>query len=59
MALKRTINKNNWNKKTYDQIKFVVKKGEAEKIKEYAKSIGKSTNAFIVDIIYKEMEKAE
>lgn len=36
--------KQRYNEKAYDQIKLTVPKGEREKIKEYAESIGISVN---------------
>lgn len=35
-----------YNKKTYDDLRIRVKKGEAEKIKQHAKKQGESLNAF-------------
>lgn len=45
-----------YNEKAYDQINFNVRKGEREKIKAYAESKGKSLNAYITELIYKDME---
>jgi uncharacterized protein (DUF1778 family) len=49
--------KNRYNIKTYDRIEVKVKKGEKEKIKNFATKQGKSLNAFIVDLIVCEMGK--
>lgn len=40
-----------------DAIKIYVPKGEREEIKIFAKSQGKSLNAFVVDLIHGAMEK--
>ena len=44
-----------YNKKAYDRIDLVVKKGQREIIKNYAASQGKSLNRFILDAVEKEM----
>ncbi len=44
-----------YNKKTYDRIELVVKKGQREIIKNFAASQGKSLNRFILDAVEKEM----
>lgn len=44
-----------YNKKTYDRIELVVKKGERQLIKDFAASRGKSLNRFICDLIQAEM----
>lgn len=48
-----------YTKKAYDDLKLRVKKGEKEKIKEYAESQGKSLNGFINELIYKAMGEQE
>lgn len=48
-----------YNKKTYDRIDLVVKKGKRDKIKRCAASLGKSTNQFINDAIDKAMAEAD
>ena len=53
---KHVIATNKYNKKTYDFLRLFVKKGELEKLKEIAKSQGKSLNKFVTDAIYKEVE---
>lgn len=44
-----------YNKKTYDRIELVVKKGQRQLIKDFAASRGKSLNRFICDLIETEM----
>lgn len=44
-----------YNKKAYDRIDLVVKKGQRQIIKDFATSQGKSLNRFICDAIEKEM----
>lgn len=51
MVMSRTIRKNRYNKKTYDQIPVRVKKGEKEAITACAQYHGMSTNAFIVKAV--------
>lgn len=44
-----------WNAKAYDEIKLRVKKGQKEKIKEYAESKGESVNALLNRLLLEEM----
>ena len=46
-----------YNKKTYDRINIIVKKGQRQIIKDFAASQGKSLNRFICDAIDAEMKK--
>ena len=46
-----------YNKKTYDRINIIVKKGQRQQIKDFAASQGKSLNRFIMDAVEKEMGK--
>lgn len=46
-----------YNKKAYDRINVIVKKGQREVIKDFAASQGKSLNRFICDAIESEMRK--
>ena len=48
-----------YNKKAYDRIDVVVKKGQREIIKAFAASQGKSLNRFICDAIEEQMKKAK
>ena len=48
-----------YNKKAYDRIDVVVKKGQRQIIKEFAASQGKSLNRFICDAIEEQMKKAK
>ncbi len=50
-----------YNKKTYDRIEIIVKKGQRQVIKDFAASRGKSLNRFICDAIEAQMnpEKQE
>lgn len=47
-----------YNKKTYDRINIIVKKGQREIIKAFAASQGKSLNRFVLDAIEAEMNKS-
>lgn len=46
-----------YNKKAYDRIDVVVKKGQRQVIKEFAAKQGKSLNRFICDAIEYQMSK--
>ena len=46
-----------YNKKTYDRINIVVKKGQREIIKDFAASQGKSLNRFVLDAVEAEMNR--
>lgn len=44
-----------YNAKAYDRIEIKVPKGEKEKIKAHAESLGMSLNAYIVGLIERDM----
>ena len=46
-----------YNKKTYDRINVIVKKGQRQLIKDFAASQGKSLNGFICEAIYEKMNR--
>ena len=48
-----------YNKKTYDRINIIVRKGQRQIIKDFAASQGKSLNRFILDAVEKEMNTAK
>lgn len=48
-----------YNKKAYDRINVIVKKGQRQIIKDFAASQGKSLNRFICDAIEAQMNKKE
>ena len=48
-----------YNKKAYDRINVIVKKGQRQIIKDFAAAQGKSLNRFILDAVEKEMNKTE
>ena len=48
-----------YNKKSYDRINIIVKKGQRQIIKDYAASEGKSLNRFICDLVEAEMKKSK
>lgn len=48
-----------YNKKAYDRINVIVKKGQREIIKAFAASQGKSLNRFICDAIEFQMKQAK
>ena len=57
MGTAATRAKRRYDEKTYSRIIIRVKKGEEEKIKQRAEKLGKRINAYITDLIYKDMEK--
>lgn len=48
-----------YNKKTYDRIDLVVKKGQRQILKDIAASQGKSLNRFILDAVEKEISNIQ
>ena len=48
-----------YNKKAYDRINIIVKKGQRQIIKDFAASQGKSLNRFILDAVEAEMNKTK
>lgn len=57
MGKAATKAKNKYNAKTYDQIKFEVKKGKREKYKLYASAKGMSLAALITKLLDEDMQK--
>jgi predicted HicB family RNase H-like nuclease len=49
--------KKKYNEKAYDRIQLVVKKGQRDKIKAHAATLGISLNSYIVSLIEKDLEK--
>ena len=49
--------KERYNAKNYDRATVRFHKGELEKIKDYAESIGKSFNGYINDLVIEDMRK--
>lgn len=48
-----------YNKKTYDRINIIVKKGQRQILKDYAAKQGKSLNRFILDAVEQEIAKTK
>ncbi|MBQ8835143.1 MAG: antitoxin [Oscillospiraceae bacterium] len=46
-----------YNKKAYDRIDLIVKKGQRQVLKDFAASQGKSLNRFILDAVEAEMNR--
>lgn len=57
MAKAQTRASNKYQAKAYDRIAVQVKKGEREKIKEFAEKKGETVNGMIIRLIYNEMKK--
>lgn len=53
----KTKYNNEYNAKNYDQVRFVVPKGQKEKIKAAAEMAGLSVNAYISKAIAEKMER--
>lgn len=47
--------KEKYNSKAYDDVRLRVAKGDREKIKAHAESLGMSLNGYIVALIEKDM----
>lgn len=47
--------KRRYNEKAYDRITIFVKSGEKDRIKQFAETHGQSVNAFITELIRREM----
>lgn len=54
---KKTAYQNEFIKQAYDRINLTVPKGEKEKIKAHADSMGESVNSFIGRAIENQMER--
>lgn len=48
-----------YNKKAYDRINIIVKKGQREIIKDFAAKQGKSLNRFVLDAVEAEMNRTK
>ena len=46
-----------YNKKAYDRINIIVKKGQRQIIKDIAASQGKSLNRFVLDAVENEIRR--
>ena len=48
-----------YNRKTYERLELLVKKGQKQVIQKAAKKAGKSVNRFILDLIAREVGSDE
>jgi NAD(P)H-flavin reductase len=48
---------NEYNKENYDRVYILFPKGMKEKIKERAKSQGKSLSSYVKDVVYNDLCK--
>ena len=46
-----------YKEKTYERVYLQVKKGEKDRLKEYAESVGMSVNAFVLSAIEEKIEQ--
>lgn len=51
--------KNDYAKKTYDDVRLQVKKGQKEIIRQYAESKGMSLNGYINNLIEADMKQGK
>lgn len=58
-GLTSSVVKDIYNKKTYDQVNFRVKKGFKADIKAYANSSGLSLNQWILDAVMEKMQRQD
>lgn len=56
MSKRNFAKQNEYIAKTYDRINLVVKKGEKEKIQQFAKQCGESLTAYINRLIREDMK---
>lgn len=49
--------KNKWLSENKERISVIVDRGEKEKIKAHAESLGMSLNAYIVKLVEKDMDQ--
>lgn len=57
MAKTSAAVKNRYAAKNYDRIQVLAKKGEKDRYKSHAESLGKSLNAYIIDLIERDMQE--
>lgn len=58
-GLTSSVVKDRYNKKTYDQVNFRVKKGFKAEIEAYANSAGLSINQWIIDAVNDKMKSQD
>ena len=58
-GLTSSVVKDRYNKKTYDQVNFRVKKGFKSEIEAYANSAGLSINQWIIDAVNDKMKSQD
>lgn len=51
-----TQSKNKYNAKAYEQLPIRVKTGEKDKIKSHAEKKGMSLNAYVIELIKRDMD---
>lgn len=57
MGTDATKEKNAFAAKAYDRLNIFVKKGQRDVIRERARELGKSVNAYVVELILRDLEK--
>lgn len=57
MGKTSTASKRKYNEKAYERVALSVKRGEKDKIKAHAESLGMSLNAYIVKLIENDMNQ--
>jgi hypothetical protein len=51
--------KNRYLREKVDKVTVVMPKGERAKLQEHAKTKARSTNAYILDLIHKDMQQSQ
>ena len=59
MGKAATKAKNKYNAENYERISLSVPKGEKDRIREHAESMGESVNGYINRLIEEDMKKGE
>lgn len=57
MGKTSTASKAKYNAKNYDRLAITVKKGQRDRIRDYAERNGESINSYINRLISEDMEK--
>lgn len=48
-----------YKKKTYERVYLQVKKGQKERLKEYAESVGMSVNSFVLSAVEEKINRLD
>ena len=59
MGTSATRAKARYDLKTYDKVYIRVKKGQKERLKEYAESVGMSVNSFVLSAVEEKINQLD